>query len=329
MKTNAFTLVTMLAMIFAYINVSATVWRVNATPNSDPDFTTLQTAHDDASVVNGDTLYLEGSTFGAGGLSISKQLTIIGNGYFLGENPETQQNISPSIISTYVYCYAGSEGSKFTGCTFNASVYLYTNNITLERNYFAYGQNQIYTQSNCSDILILGNYFHSHPTWNSLSFNNTHTNILVANNLFVGRIVVNGNFGGIFANNIFTNPVTIHNSTLVNNIAHSTVNMTNCLYEYNIGTSTQFGNQNGNQENVLTTDLYVGATGNSTDGQYQLKVGSPAIGAGEDGADIGIYGGESPYVLSGLPAIPAIYDLDAQSLPTNSLDVTVKAKSHN
>ncbi|MEZ5083070.1 MAG: hypothetical protein R2750_06440 [Bacteroidales bacterium] len=105
--------------------------------------------------------------------------------------------------------------------------------------------------------------------------------------------------------------------------------MTNCLYEYNIGTSTQFGNQNGSQENVLTTDLYVGATGNSTDGQWQLKVGSPAIGTGEDGADIGIFGGESPYVLSGLPAIPAIYDLNAQSLPTNTLDVTVKAKSHN
>jgi len=322
---------TLLAMaIFMIAQISnATVWRVNATPNSDPDFASLQAAHDDVSVLTGDTLYLEGSTFGAGGLSISKQLTIIGNGYFLAENPETQHNISPSIISTYVYCYAGSEGTKFTGCTFNSAVYLYTNNITLERNYFVYGQNQIYSAANCSDILILGNYFNSHSTWNCINLSHTHTNILVANNLFVGRISVSSNFSGIFANNLFGNQITIYNSTLVNNIAHGNVNMTNCLYEYNIGTNTQFGNQNGNQENVSTNDLYVGATGNSTDGQYQLKVGSPAIGTGEDGADIGVFGGESPYVLSGLPAIPAIYDLDAQSLPTNSLDVTVKAKSHN
>lgn len=318
-----------LAISFAYINVSATVWRVNATPNSDPDFATIQAAHNDAAVLNGDTLYLEGSTFPAGALTMTKQLTVIGNGYFLGENPETQHNISPSIISGVVYCNSGSEGSKFTGCTFNTTVYINTNNISFERNHFAYGNNQLYANGNCSDILILGNYFDSHPTWTSLSFTYTHSNILVANNCFIGRVSVSANFGGIFANNIFSNPITIHNSTLVNNIAHSTASLTNCIVTYNIGTSTQFGNQNGNQENVLTTDLYVGATGNSTDGQWQLKVGSPAIGAGEMGTDIGIFGGETSYVLSGLPPIPAIYSLDAQSLPSNSLDVNLKAKSHN
>jgi hypothetical protein len=72
-----------------------------------------------------------------------------------------------------------------------------------------------------------------------------------------------------------------------------------------------------------------GHGGNSTDGQWQLKVGSPAIGAGEGGTDIGMFGGEYPYVLSGLPPIPAIYGLDAQSLPSNTLDVNLKAKSHN
>jgi len=322
------TLIAMAIVMIAQIS-SATVWRVNATPNSDPDFSTLQIAHDDASVLNGDTLYLEGSTFGAGALNISKQLTIIGNGYFLGENPDTQHNISPSIISGYVYCYAGSEGSKFTGCTFNSPVYVYIGNLTFERNHFAYGNQQIYTQAGCSDILILGNYFISHTSWTNIAFNNTHSNILIANNFFTGYVTVSANFSGIFSNNIFNRPTTIYNSTLVNNIAHSTVTLSNCLYEYNIGTSSQFGNQNGNQENVLTADIYVGANGNSTDGQWQLKVGSPAIGAGEDGADIGMYGGESPYVLSGLPPIPAIYDLDAQSLPTNTLDVTIKAKSHN
>ena len=247
MKTKITFLVS--AILFIAQISSATVWRVNATPNSDADFSSLQAAHDDGSVVNGDTLYLEGSTFPAGGLTMSKQLTIIGNGYFLGENPETQHNISPSIISGVVYCYAGCEGSKFTGCTFNTSVYIYTNNLTFERNNFVYGNyNAIWPQANCSDILILGNYFATYTVQYSFRFEQTHTNILVANNYFEGRVSTGPNFNGIFANNIFNKQTTIYNSTLVNNIAHSTMTLDNCLYTYNIGTSTQFGNQNGNQE---------------------------------------------------------------------------------
>jgi hypothetical protein len=330
MKTKTFTSVMILALVTGYINVSATVWRVNPTPNSSAHYSTLQAAHDAASTLNNDTLYLEGSTFSAGGLTISKKLTIIGNGYFLAQNPQTQYNISPSIIGYYVYCYVGSEGSKFIGCTFNYSIYLYTNNITIERNYFSYGvNNAIYPQTSCSDILILNNYFDNYYGYQSISFNSTHSNILIANNYFNGYVSVGANFSGIFANNIFNYITTIYNSTLVNNIALYTVTLTNCVSTYNIGNSTQFGNLDGNQQNVSQSALFVGPTGTSTDGQWVLKVGSPAIGAGEEGTDIGMFGGEYPYVLSGLPPIPAIYSLDAQSLPSNTLDVNLKAKSHN
>ena len=328
MKTKI-TLTALAILMIAQFS-SATVWRVNATPNADADFTTIQSAHNDASVIAGDTLSIEGSTYGVGSLSMTKQLTVIGNGFFLGENPETQHNISPSIIGTLTI-QNGSQGSKFTGCTFNSTVYLYKGNIIFERNHFALGNGYgIYTYDNCSDILVLGNYFSTSTNYNSLYFNNVHSNILIANNYINGRVFTNSNFNGTFYNNIFNRNVTIYNSTLVNNIAHfTTFEMFNCSYSYNIGTSTQFGNQNGNQENVSINDLYVGASGNSTDGQWQLKVGSPAIGAGEDGADTGIFGGESPFVLSGMPPIPAIYAIDAQSLPSNTLDVTLKAKSHN
>lgn len=330
MRTKTFTSVILLALVAFFTNVSATVWRVNPTPNSSAQYSTLQAAHNAATTLNNDTLYLEGSTFSAGGLTISKKLTIIGNGYFLAQNPQTQYNISPSIINTTVSCNAGSAGSKFIGCTFNSSVYLYTNNITLERNYFPYGNNNaIYPQASCSDILILNNYFDTYSGYQSINFNQTHSNILIANNYFNGYVSVGANFSGIFANNIFNYITTIYNSTLVNNIALSTVTLTNCVSTYNIGNSTQFGNLNGNQQNVSASALFLGATGNSTDGQWQLKVGSPAIGAGEGGTDIGMFGGEYPYVLSGLPPIPAIYSLDAQSLPSNTLDVNLKAKSHN
>ena len=163
----------------------------------------------------------------------------------------------------------------------------------------------------------------------TIYFTYNHSNILVINNYFAGYVSIGANFSGIFANNIFAYPTTIYNSTLVNNIALHSVSLTNCLSTYNIGNSTQFGNQNGNQQNVAQSSLFVGLSGNSTDGQWQLKPGSPAIGAGEGGTDIGIFGGEMPYKISGLPPIPAIYSLDSQSLPSNTLNVTLKAKSHN
>jgi hypothetical protein len=330
MKTKTFTTIIILALTAIYLNVSATVWRVNPTPNSSAHYSTLQAAHDAATTLNNDTLYLEGSTFSAGGLTITKKLTIIGNGYFLAQNPETQYNIQPSIFNSYVYCNAGSEGSKFIGCTFFYSIYLYTNNLTFERNHFPYGNSSaIYAQVNCSDILILNNYFETYYGYQSINLSQVHSNILIANNYFNGYVTVGGSFSGIFANNIFNYPITIYNSTLVNNIALHTATLSNCVVTYNIGNSTQFGDQNGNQQNVSQTDLFVGPTGTSTDGQWVLKVGSPAIGTGEGGTDIGIFGGEYPYILSGLPPIPAIYSLDAQSLPSNTLDVNLKAKSHN
>jgi hypothetical protein len=330
MRTKTFTSMMIATLIVASMNIFATVWRVNPTPNSSAHYSTLQVAHDAVSTLNGDTLYLEGSTYSAGGINMTKRLIIIGNGYFLAQNPETQYNLQPSYLNNYIYCYAGCEGSKFIGCTFGVGVYLYTNNISFERNHFTGGgYNGITSQNNCSDILIVDNYFETIYYASSLSFGHNHSNILVANNFFNGYITCSATFSGIFANNIFNYSITINNSTLVNNIALNSVTMTNCIYTNNIGNSTQFGNQNGNQQNVLQTDLFVGPTGNSSDGQWQLKPGSPAIGAGEGGTDIGMYGGETPYMLSGIPPIPAIYSLDAQSLPSNTLDVNLKAKSHN
>ena len=70
--------------------------------------------------------------------------------------------------------------------------------------------------------------------------------------------------------------------------------------------------------------LYTG----STDGQYQLKAGSPAIGAGNGGVNCGAYGGPNPYVLSGLPPVPATWFFNIGD-PSGPYNVQVKVKSHN
>ena len=47
------------------------------------------------------------------------------------------------------------------------------------------------------------------------------------------------------------------------------------------------------------------------DNRYELKAGSPAIGAGVGGIDCGAFGGETPYKLSGIPFVPLIYQVNA------------------
>jgi hypothetical protein len=67
------------------------------------------------------------------------------------------------------------------------------------------------------------------------------------------------------------------------------------------------------------------------DARAQLAAGSPARGAGVGGTDAGAFGGDMPYVLSGIPEIPHVYQLDVQPSTTSgsTLQVQIKAKTNN
>jgi len=70
---------------------------------------------------------------------------------------------------------------------------------------------------------------------------------------------------------------------------------------------------------------------------YTLKAGSPALGAGLNASnqptDCGIFGGEPAYkyVISGIPPIPAIYQLTApgQAATVNPYNITISVRSNN
>jgi hypothetical protein len=72
----------------------------------------------------------------------------------------------------------------------------------------------------------------------------------------------------------------------------------------------------------------------SPDAQWQLKAGSPAIGTGfgstpQDPVDAGMFWGDKPYKLSGIPGMPVIYEINVQAVGSNSdpIKVTLKVKS--
>lgn len=90
--------------------------------------------------------------------------------------------------------------------------------------------------------------------------------------------------------------------------------------------------------NVINADastLFLGYPNNTTnvnpDARAQLASNSPAKGAGVGGTDAGAFGGDMPYVLSGIPIIPNIIDIQnpLQVSKGGTLSVQIKAKAGN
>jgi hypothetical protein len=325
-KTKSFLLI-MLAVAGSTSMVYAHHYRVSNIPGASAQYTSVQAAHDATLVIPGDTLYIEpsGTTYGV--FNWSKQLVVIGNGYFLAANPETQANTATSRFEN-IYISSGASSSFITGCDINGLLLLNdAHNIFIKRNK-AYS---ISCQNGTagSDIYVIQNYI------DYLSFGDAGgfwNNIKIENNI-VTSLTGSGNSSATVVNNIITGIInSLWSSTLQNNIQTAgSANLMNCLVSHNIGSSNQFGNDNGNMTNVNMPDVFICWSGCSTyspDGRYQLKPGSVAAGAGVGGVDCGIFDGNYPYVLSGIPTVPAIYYL--QVLPQGDLlNVSVKVKSHN
>jgi hypothetical protein len=298
-------------------------WRVSNVPGASANYTTLQAAHNDALVMAGDTLYVEPSGTVYSDLHMSKPLVIIGNGYLLAANPETQANTSSSRID-HIYIYSGASGSYITGCDLAIILNDNVHNIFIKRNkgYGLYTSNgicggNIYVIQNFFEYVSFGN---AGGIWSNVSIQNNIINSLQAS------------ASATILSNVITGWLSATNSTLENNIqSNGSSVITNCYVHNNIGSTSQFGTENGNISNVNMNDVFLcfsNCSVYSADGRYQLKEGSVAAGAGVGGIDCGIFDGDYPYVLSGIPTIPAIYSLTV--LPQgDSLNVSVKVKSHN
>jgi hypothetical protein len=327
-------------LFFTFISTTiAHVWRVNNNPGISADFATFLAAH--AAASNYDTLYIEGSSASYGNITITKPLVIIGTGFFLEQNPQTQANPISSKFGSITFAN-GSSGSTITGLDISLTVTVTVGEINITHCYIR--DTGIYlncTSSAFGNIFINANYIYANYYMDSeaihgVSSSNQVYNLVISNNFLSpdaseNSISLGTNYSGVLSNNILKNGFNISNFTVTNNILRSgTVTQNNNVYFNNIGNGTQFPTGNGNQQNINMTDVFIGLTGNSTDGQWQLITGSPAIGAGNDGTDCGMFGGATPYVLSGLPGIPAIYEINMPSAGTSTdgINVTVKAKTH-
>ncbi len=331
MKNQNFKAIALIILIaFASISANATKWRINNKAGSDPDFTTPQLANDNASVLNGDTLLIEGSTVTYGDVTFNKKLVIIGPGYFLSENPETQANLSTAWLEE-AYFDAGSDSSIMMGIFIDYRIRIYANAVIIKRCYVEYYGVDIFA----NNVMLLQNYIGLTAGSDAIEIGTGLSNILIQNNyistssLSYAAFDIEGTSTAIISQNVIYGDLYLRNSNLSNNILRDgdLLENVNCTYLKNICNSTQFP-VDSNMQGVDMATVFEG-TG-STDAQWKLAIGGPAIGYGTSGDDCGMFGGIDPYVLSGIPPIPAIYYFSAPSSASTAtgLPVTIRIKSN-
>lgn len=302
--------------------ISQNVLRVNNTPGVNAPYTTLAAAITAAGV--NDIILVEGSATSYGTHTITKKVTIVGPGYFLSENTGLQVTINHALVDN-LDLNAGSGGSKISGLRFSTGgIYINgVSNIEVTNNHVG----TVFLTGAGSNILIKGNYM------GTFACNSTHTSVVVSNNYLSGQAVVNSGMVTFSNNTCNLNGTTqMIGSVVQNNIfigfpvsPHATSTYNNNVFQQ----GTIAGADASNIFNVDPASLFVGLTGNTTDTQWRLKVGSPAIGAGIGGVDCGMYGGATPYKPSGITTGQHTVNnliVPATVIQNGTLNVKVSAK---
>ncbi len=351
-----------LILLLSIASWAQTIRRINNNPGVSGVnvYSTPQAAHDAA--VAGDILYLEPSTTLYPILTVTKTLKIYGPGFYLDKAVNGPQNTTSAVIGGINF-NNGSANSILSGVELNTTINIRDINITITRcltksithTYMQVAA--VYYKGNNSTII--GNFVQGTVTgsnssnpdfqagYNCLVSNNiiygyvqTMTNTLINNNVLPYHIyttnLLSNLFSCVITNNIIdartvvTNPINIINGTSStgNSASNNIVLGQNAVL--GVGTS---GSNNISNANANTTFLIANPWTNYTtiDNDFKLAPGSPAIGVGAGGIDAGAFGGNSPYIPSGMPAIPIITSFTGTAIgnSTTPLSITVGARSNN
>ena len=330
------------------LNANAATWIVSNVPGFPANFSSLQACVDAAA--NGDIIIVQGSGASYGDVEVTKMLTILGPGYFLNQNPQTQAVLASAKLNS-IYFKDGSSGSilegmEIIGSTPGAypvsapcfssgsnsySIKIDSATVTCIADYWA-DWIQI---SNSTGSIIRGCYGNSIFDYLNISDLHVENTIFVQpyfNNASVTNCLFYYGLDGIGGSTCVDNCVFKNNVISQNNNFFS---IGTSSFSNNIFTFDPLGaNAGNNLVNISPSTLFVGYPvqgGNSLDGKFRLKSGSPAIGNGEGGTDIGPFGGNSPYQLSGISLHPNIWFVNMPSVGTSGggLQVQIKVNAND
>jgi hypothetical protein len=250
------------------------------------------------------------------------QFDTVNNVMFQSNACQLGINLNRSNNINIAKCYVKNTASGTGAIDINYCTGIQINNNLIEKTAYGYLISQTNTNTglapNLSSVTAEYNTFVWNTTLSSPStalscmgyYTNYASEMIVRNNIFFNKQVATSN--AIFTSYAAT---------------YATVNMTNnVVYDSSFASTTNV---------VLKASpsamfQYWGNTSYALDYICQNKAGSPALGAGTGGSNCGMYGGGSPYSISGLSIIPNISLLQMPTIGTTGygIDVRIKAKAN-
>lgn len=343
---NIFTLILLAIVALFHAQVLATVHTVSNVSGRPAQYSSLQSAVDAATT--GDTLLITGGGSSYGDITINKRLVLFGEGvrsnvvnigslYLRKFNPQIGANgsrfygiqvnstvnfdggFSGAVSGQYVMedfiferCYINH--FHIAGSGNNWPYYEPVKNVVLRHCWFGNSINFYYTIP--ENIQITNCIFNGAYIGQS-SAQNLNAQVSIRNSLFLNRTtsVFRDNVGGIvLENNIFYRAEPSGCQACVFNN-----NLTYLCNDNNIPTSGSQGSGNIVNANPLFVN-FPALGGNATwSHNFGFQTGSPAIGTGTNGTNIGLFGGNAPVtMLPSEPKIPAVTEL---TIPVGSVPV--------
>jgi hypothetical protein len=303
-------------------------------------------------------------------LDIGKKVTIIGTGYFLTQNNTASpgevivshirfkpgsdgsmitglKTASININANNVIvqrCYVEGEGGRirigYTGLGNSGGYWNGTaNNFMLLQNYaarlewIARPENGV-TNSSANNCVVKGNIFFRYGFHLEGNISGE-----ISNNTFMPGIASNENYHSYEAGSSSCKilPIILRNNIMPRiNQNYCQINaLPTTDFNGNVFTQNFTNLTPSNTINANPDELFLGYPNNTNnlapDARAKLAANSVAKTAGVGGTEAGAFGGDTPYVLSGIPTIPSIYQLTVPTqVPANgTLNIQIKAKTNN
>lgn len=328
-----------IALLIGLFTISCwgTILTVDNNVPSAGQYATISSANNAASP--GDTLYVMPSSVSYAAPYISKRLTIIGTGW----TPHGYDGffIRNTTVDFHIYFGSDSSGSILSG--FRVSGYINisgASNITIDKCNCYYititnGTSPIegITVQNCDLI-----YSQGYPIRLDGSSSSRSQAFRFVNNILVsnyGDVIDNDSTYDVYLNgNCYFINNTIITSTTSGNLSQVPPYDGNAVVINNIMTCSQQNSPSWNY-NIYGIEALacVSADYHTVPGSVAIDAGHPNIAFNDlDGTrnDCGAYGGPTPFVDSGIPGYPAIYEINGPGVatPNETIDIQIKAKTN-
>lgn len=325
--------------------------------NNDTAFPAEYRSFDDAfaAAVDGDTIMLAPSLTTYGDIVvIGKSIKVIGGGTsnkFATLQPKNAEGLDTIVDQVFIGLgeqdmtpnqpvpdFSGANGTQISSVRTRMGVWIWSDDCVFSRcetasTFSVSGDRNIITGCELAGIRVRS---HLNPVLNSTGtqflncvipggsdVNNDTTasfsHCIIGFNLTTGTPGGSGTYSTL-ASTTFRHCIIAGSTNSFNSYRSEGTRLHNCLV---VGTvnSAVIPPHSSENNNLITTDQ-----DSVFDEGFVLKAGSPAIGAGEDGEDLGVFGGPTPFEWGGFPALPLIEQFDILSAnPATGLRFRVKA----